>query len=632
MRQFCEEDYTLFSRFESIRKNPTDVRHFAYFDRLGNYPSGQIATLTARNSTTGDQITRYVYGTPKSWLAPLIHRNDMLAAEIYPDSTNFEDANGILQNGAGGVVDRVEFQYNPKMAGTMSQHRIVFHQENGQEQTLTIPTGMQLSEAASQAGFDLRTHCGGAGTCGKCQVIVNRQKILACQTTVKSDLDVLVPDASLRRGEENIVVQAIANVSIRMTDYATAILEPRYRIALDIGTTTLAAELHDFANILPMQTVARANPQRKFGDDVIARIQRVMEEPAMLTAMQQLIVGTINEMIAELTEKMGIVPQDVSVVVASGNTVMQSLLFGIDPSSLGTSPFHAPVQNFPAIRGSEIGLTISAEGTIEALPIFGGFVGGDIVAGVLVLPPLQSSTVPRFLLDIGTNGEIVLAHLGELFTAATAAGPAFEGAKIEHGTLAVPGAIDHVEVKSGKIVVSTIGNRPPVGICGSGLIDAVAVLLEQGIIQPNGRFAEKKSQFELVPAAESGIGEAIVLTQRDIRELQLAAGAIRAGITLLLQENDVLPEEIEAFYVSGGFGQSIRLSAARQIGLLPPIPSERFVFCGNTSLAGARAMLLNPDSNEIVRRIVEQSHHCELASLPQFQEVFAGAMQLGWKR
>jgi len=513
----------------------------------------------------------------------------------------------------------------------MNQHRITFHWENSrkQERTLTVPAGTRFSEAAAQAGFDLRTHCGGAGTCGKCQVVVNHQKILACQTTVESDIDVLVPESSLRMGEENIVVQTMSESAICCLP--SAVLKG-YGIAADIGTTTLAAELHDFSGKLPVQMATRANPQRKFGDDVIARIQRVMEEPAMLTAMQQLTVGTINEMIAELTEKMGIVPQDVSVVVASGNTVMQSLLFGIDPSSLGTSPFHAPVQNFPAIRGSEIGLTISAEGTIEALPIFGGFVGGDIVAGVLVLPPLQSSTVPRFLLDIGTNGEIVLAHLGELFTAATAAGPAFEGAKIEHGTLAVPGAIDHVEVKSGKIVVSTIGNRPPVGICGSGLIDAVAVLLEQGIIQPNGRFAEKKSQFELVPAAESGIGEAIVLTQRDIRELQLAAGAIRAGITLLLQENDVLPEEIETFYVSGGFGQSIRLSSARQIGLLPPIPSERFVFCGNTSLAGARAMLLNPDSNEIVRRIVEQSHHCELASLPQFQEIFAGAMQLGWKR
>ena len=494
----------------------------------------------------------------------------------------------------------------------------------------TVPAGTRLSEAVAESVGNLRTHCGGAGTCGKCQVIINRQKILACQTIVASDLDVLIPDASLRVGEENVVVQMDNRRQTADGSRGVADLKG-YGIAADIGTTTLAAELHDFTGKLPVQTAARANPQRKFGDDVISRIQKVMEEASALTAMQQLLVGVINEMIAELTEKMGIASHDITTIVAGGNTVMQSLLFGIDPSSLGVSPFLAPVEKFPARRGSEIGITMSAEGTIEALPIFGGFVGGDIVAGVLALSLLRSSAVPRFLLDIGTNGEIVLAHRGELFTAATAAGPAFEGAKIEHGTLAVPGAIDRVEVASGEIVVSTIGNRPPIGICGSGLIDAVAVLLAEGIVLPTGRLAEKKSCFELVPATESGTGESIVLSQRDIRELQLAAGAIRAGITLLLREHDVLPDAIDTFYVSGGFGQSIRLASARQIGLLPPIPPERFVFCGNTSLAGARTMLLNPDSNEIVRRMVQQSRHCELASLPQFQEVFAESIQLGWR-
>ena len=507
----------------------------------------------------------------------------------------------------------------------MPQHRITFHRKNRteQEQSLTVQSGTRLSKAAAQAGFGLRTHCGGAGTCGKCQVIVNHQKILACQTIVESDLDVFVPDSSLRIEENNVVVQ-FANSPVETQARRTG---HRYGVAVDIGTTTLAAELHDFSGTLPVQTASRANPQRTFGDDVITRIQKVMEAPSALTVMQQLVVGAVNEMIAELTEKMGVTPHEISVMVVGGNTVMQSLLFGIDPSSLGTSPFRAPVEEFPARRGNEIGLNMSPEGTIEALPIFGGFVGGDIVAGVLTLPLLHSSAVPRFLLDIGTNGEIVLAHRGELFTAATAAGPAFEGAKIEYGTLAVPGAIDRVEIVSGKIMVSTIGNKPPIGICGSGLIDAVAVLLTKEIILPSGRFAEKESCFELVPAAESGIGEAIVLTQRDIRELQLAAGAIRAGITLLLRENGVQPEEIETFYVSGGFGQSIRLSSARQIGLLPSIPPDRFVFCGNTSLAGARTMLLNPDSDEIVRQIVQQSHHCELASLPQFQEVFAESMR-----
>ena len=514
----------------------------------------------------------------------------------------------------------------------MCPYRITFHRENApkQRQTLTVPEGTRLDAAVAEAGFELRRHCGGAGTCKKCQLIVGDQKVLACQTVIHSDLDVLIPDASLRMDENVVVIQTAQE----RRDVSPPVLHPSaalkgYGVAVDIGTTTLAAELHDFSGTLPTQTAARVNPQRKYGDDVITRIQKVMEAPSALIAMQQLIVGALNGMIAELTEKSGITSQEISVVVVAGNTAMQSLLFGIDPSPLGESPFRAPVSEFPARRGSEIGLILSPEGTVEALPIFGGFVGGDIVASVLVLPALHSSEAPRLLLDIGTNGEIVLAHRGKLFTAATAAGPAFEGAKIEHGTIALPGAIDRVEIVSGKLMVSTIGNQPAVGICGSGLIDAVAVLLEQQIIQPNGRFTEKESHFDLVPQTETGIGDAIVLTQRDIRELQLAAGAIRAGITLLLQENEVLPEAIETFYVSGGFGQSIRLSSARQIGLLPPIPSDRFVFCGNTSLAGARAMLLNPDSNEIVRRIVSQSHHCELASLPQFQQVFAESMRLG---
>ena len=508
----------------------------------------------------------------------------------------------------------------------MNLHRITFQQKN----TLTVPAGTRLDNAAAQAGYALRTHCGGAGTCGKCQVIVNGKKILACQTTIESDIEVIVPDTSLSADEQNVVVltrRQTAN-GRRQQKRAGDCVAERYGIALDIGTTTLAAELHDFSGKSPMQIASCANPQRQFGDDVIARIQKAMEDKTALIAMQRVIVSAINEMITELTEHMRITPQDVAIMIVAGNTVMQCILFGIDPSPLGASPFHAPVKHFPPRQASEIGLTLS--GTVEAFPIFGGFVGGDIVAGVLSLLPSAACCLPSAVfIDIGTNGEIVLSHNGQLFTAATAAGPAFEGAKIKHGTLAVPGAIDHVDYVDGKIVVSTIGNKLAVGICGSGLIDAAAVLLEQGIIEPSGRFADNASHFELVSAEESGIGVAIVLTQKDIRELQLAAGAIRAGITLLLQENNVLPEEVKTFYLAGGFGQFIRTSSAQRIGLFPSsIPAERFQFYGNTSLAGARAMLLNPDNAEIVRRIVQQSQHCELASLPQFQEVFAESMRL----
>ena len=528
----------------------------------------------------------------------------------------------------GQFFQSLFFRSFPFTIHCLQQHRITFQHGT----YITVPAGTRLDNAIVQAGYALRTPCGGAGTCGKCLVNVLQQNVLACQTIVESDLDVTVPDTSLRSDEQNVVVQTVSEFAVSRLPSAVS---QGYGIALDIGTTTLAAELHDFSGTLPMQIVFRANPQRIFGDDVMTRIQKIMEDETALTAMQRLIVKAINEMIAELTGGMGIAPYDVSMLIASGNTVMQSIFFGIDPSPLGASPFRSPVNDFPVCPASEIGLTLS--GTVGTFPIFGGFVGGDIVAGMLAVQDCspksrgrsaaQSPGAPSFLLDIGTNGEIVLSHSGKHYTAATAAGPAFEGAKITCGTLAVPGAVDHVDFIDGKVVVSTIGHQPAVGICGSGLIDAAAVLLERGVIEPSGRFADKASHFELVSSSESGLGEAIVLTQRDIRELQLAAGAIRAGIMLLLQEHRVLPEDIETFYLAGGFGQFIRTDSAKRIGLFPSsIPSERFQFCGNTSLAGARAMLLNPDNARVVRRLVEQSQHCELATLPQFQEVFAESM------
>ena len=221
---------------------------------------------------------------------------------------------------------------------------ITFHRDRAlvQERTFTAPAGTQLVDAAAQAGFDLRTHCGGTGTCGKCQVIVNDQKVLACQMVVTSNLDVLVPDASLRVNEQDVVVQTTYCHSREggNPDERLCSLVPRlrggdgYGIAVDIGTTTLAAELHDLSGKLSVQTSSGANPQRTFGDDVIARIQKVLETPSALFAMQQLVVGAINGMIAELAEKSGISPQDISIMVVAGNTAMQSILFGIDPSPL----------------------------------------------------------------------------------------------------------------------------------------------------------------------------------------------------------------------------------------------------------------------------------------------------------
>jgi uncharacterized 2Fe-2S/4Fe-4S cluster protein (DUF4445 family) len=542
--------------------------------------------------------------------------------------------------------------------------RFVFETKVGTSQTVQVLSGTLLTVAASEAGFLFRADCGGAGTCGKCRVRINGNvQQLACQTIVESNLEVIVPESALRHNEKTVIVQTESFLKIGQQDIIKR-TGHQFGVALDIGTTTLAAELHQFSDPHTVWTVSRDNPQRNYGDDVITRIQKVIEEPVFLAKLQELIVGAVNEMLMELAEKAGINTTDISLISVAGNTVMEHLFLGIDPSPLGFAPFTAPVSEYPICRGNDIGLKTVPDGIIETLPIFGGFVGGDIVAGVIATEiygksceqqeknrksPHTSKPHAFFLIDIGTNGELVLCYNGEIYTAATAAGPAFEGGRIEHGMLAVSGAIDQVklqtkkskEMEIGELFVSTIGKQPPKGICGSGLIDIVSELLRYGLIKPNGQFNVKadspflrfwamnneKPSFVLVSEKDSGSGEAILLTQRDIRQLQLATGAIRAGIRLLLQQKELQPEDIETFYIGGGFGSFIRLEAAQRIGLLPcEVPLERIRFCGNTSLAGARLSLLDLRYRDESFSLARRAHHIELASLPDFTTVYADAM------
>jgi uncharacterized 2Fe-2S/4Fe-4S cluster protein (DUF4445 family) len=541
--------------------------------------------------------------------------------------------------------------------------QFVFETKVGTTQTVQVPSGTLLTVAACEAGFLFRTDCGGAGTCGKCRVRVNGNIQLACQTVVESNLKVIVPESVLRYDEKTVIVQTESFLKTEQQDIVKR-TGHQFGVALDIGTTTLAAELHQFHNPHTVWTVSRANPQRNYGDDVITRIQKVIEEPVFLTKLQELIVGAVNEMIIELAEKAGISTTDISLISVAGNTVMEHLFLGIDPSPLGFAPFTAPVSEYPVCRGSDIGLKSVPDGIIETLPIFGGFVGGDIVAGVIATEmfgqsreqqeknrkcPQTSKPHAFFLIDIGTNGELVLCYNDEIYTAATAAGPAFEGGRIEHGMLAVSGAIDRVKlqikesegIETGELFVSTIENKPPKGICGSGLIDIVSELLRYGLIKPNGQFNVKadspflrfwainngKPSFVLVSEKGSDSGETILLTQRDIRQLQLATGAIRAGISLLLQQQELQPEDIETFYIGGGFGSFIRLEAAQRIGLFPrEVPLERIRFCGNTSLAGARLSLLDLRYRDESLFLARRARHIELASLPNFTTAYADAM------
>ncbi|MDR0871132.1 MAG: ASKHA domain-containing protein [Planctomycetaceae bacterium] len=514
--------------------------------------------------------------------------------------------------------------------------------------SVLVPAGTPLSAAAAELGITLRTPCGGNGTCKKCKCSVNGQEILACQSVVERNLTVNIPKTSVKSNEESIVVQTgsslLAAEFVPLPLIAGQVPPPAtgYGVAFDIGTTTLAAEL--FALSPPPRVCgvsALANPQRSFGDDLITRIQKVIEDPAAAGALQGAVIQSANKMFAELAENAGIKTTDITAVSVAGNTVMQMLFLGLDPSPLGFAPFVPPLSVFPDCTGSVIGLNIAPHGTVQTMPLFGGFVGGDIVAGVLAVG-LRWAEQTCFFIDIGTNGEMVLRHNGTLYTAATAAGPAFEGSRIEYGTIAVPGAVDKTELQEdGTVISRTIGNVPATGICGSGLIDTAAELLRHHLIKPSGQFdvkakspflnrwkiIEGKPAFCLVPKEQSGINEDILLTQKDVRQLQLAVGAIRAGTQLLLEQQRLDWQDIETFYVAGGFGNFIRPENAQRIGLLPPeIPSNKFRFCGNTSLAGARLVLLDSTYRNEAAAAVKCSQHVELASLPEFAVRFAERM------
>ena len=418
-----------------------------------------------------------------------------------------------------------------------------------------------------------------------------------------------------------------------------------YAVAVDVGTTTLVAVLLDTNTGEERALAARLNPQTAFGDDVLSRILHVQQGPDGLGQLHRAIAGAVDEMIGQLAQQAGVSRENVYEITFSGNTTMQQLLAGIDPRWLGEVPFVPATADPVQTRASRLGLRIHPRGRAYVLPVIGGFVGGDTVAGILATG-LAEFPGPTLLVDIGTNGEIVLAAHGKLQAASTAAGPAFEGARITHGMRASTGAIEKV-VCDGRLRINVIGNALPVGLCGSGLIDLAAELLRHGVITSDGKLLaadrlpgdllpdlrrrvieqDGKAAFLLVPEEESANGKPIVLTQRDVRELQLAAGAIRAGIAILLRRAGLKAADLEAILVAGGFGNFIRRSNAQRIGLLPPdVPRHRIRFQGNTSLAGARLAAVSQEARRMAEELARRTEHVDLSRDPDFRWAFADAM------
>ena len=417
-----------------------------------------------------------------------------------------------------------------------------------------------------------------------------------------------------------------------------------YGMAFDIGTTTLVGTLVDMQSGHDLAIASMINPQTSFGDDVLSRIKRCREEDGGLQQLHSMILEAVNALVVEAAEKAGVDRHDIRKVVFAGNTTMQQILCAVDPSPLGELPFAPAFRSALRMSAAELGLDVWAKAATLVFPQIGGFVGGDTVAGIIATR-IDRMSEPALLIDVGTNGELVLANRGKLIATSVAAGPAFEGARITHGMRATGGAIEKVVIDGG-IQTNVIGDAKPAGLCGTGLIDAAAAMLRTGILESTGaivgpdelpetvpeavrtRVIEHEGQFALVlaNAKESATGAPLCLYQRDIRELQLANGAIRAGISILLNMEGLEPGDLGAIFLAGAFGNFIRRSNALRIGMFPQVASERIRFVGNTASFGAKRVLLSSNERGRANRVATEAQHVDLSLSPDFQMQFSEAM------
>jgi uncharacterized 2Fe-2S/4Fe-4S cluster protein (DUF4445 family) len=429
-------------------------------------------------------------------------------------------------------------------------------------------------------------------------------------------------------------------------DSEVILLEPGQKItgpfavAVDLGTTTLVVEIVDLSNREVIGHSSRYNPQMTYGEDVISRIIYAKNEKS-LKKLQREVVRAVEDMVKKVAKKNHVANDEINVFYVAGNTVMLHLFHGLSPSHIRMEPY-VPVTNFSQwVRGDEIGFKAFSNAYVYALPCVASYLGADIVGGLLAAGMGKKGKL-RLFMDIGTNGEMVLGNGDWFIGCSCSAGPAFEGGGVKHGMRVAEGAIEEVRIdpRTCEPELVTVGDKPPVGICGSGLIDLIAELFYCGLIDRRGRFhptkrrhlrvKEGESGFEyvIVQASESGTGEEIVITEADIDNLMRAKAAVFAGLRILVEESGVSFDEVEEFYIAGSFGHYIDVEKAVSIGLLPDLPREKFKFLGNTSILGARLVSLYRGNEGLTKEIASRITYLELARNSKFMDEYVSALFL----
>jgi len=415
----------------------------------------------------------------------------------------------------------------------------------------------------------------------------------------------------------------------------TTVSTRRLGLAVDLGTTKIAAYLADLTTGEILCAKGAINPQVSYGEDITSRITNALRSKEAAASLQDCVTNAIGDLADTLCQLAGVELKDIVDCVIVGNTAMHHLVLGLPVKPLAFSPFVAVTQNSVDIKARQIGLHLAPAASLHLLPNVAGFVGADHVAMLLAIKAVEIRQT-TLAIDIGTNTEVSLIREGQIIAASCASGPAFEGAHIKYGMRAASGAIERLSIVNQVISYQTIENAPPVGLCGSGIIDALAQLYLSGTVEDNGRIApgspyarETENQFEVLLVPATARNPAITLTQNDIREIQLAKGAIRAGIQILLQKSGCTEEEIEHVIIAGAFGTYVDVSSAIDIGMFPVLPLERFSQVGNAAGLGAQMALLSLKERSQAAELASRIKYVELAVVPSFMRTFVQSNYLG---
>jgi len=580
-------------------------------------------------------------------------------------------------------------------------------------QSAAVPEGTTLLDAMRATALAPQAPCGGAGSCGQCRVIVDREYApaltppnsmeldrlsseeldagirLACQARVLKPLRVTVPESCapnhLRLQVENSMDDAQAEMhsdkpysflhGVAPEDASLPGLPEGFRavdlvgyavsgplcvglhdavpcwalpegliplgLAVDLGSTKIAAYLFDLNDGRQLASCGKANPQARWGDDIMSRIAAVMQDPDNATRMTEEVRAAINALSVELCAQaahngLSCSPDQIVEAVIVANTVMQHLFLGLDVTGLGHAPFTLSDDRPYDGPAAEAGLFLHPRAMLFMPPPVAGFVGSDHLA-MLLGASLSRAQKPTLAVDIGTNTEVSLLGCGPILTCSTASGPAFEGAHVSCGMRAGDGAIEGFSVEEGRLRCRVIGGSAPLGLCGSGVLDAMACLRRVEALKPQGSFSASHPLVRRGPAGPEAVlcaaeetrsGQDLVLRRKDIGAIQLAKGAIRTGIELLLEQAGLPAEAVERVIIAGAFGTYLSLDSALEIGLFPRLPQERFRQVGNAAGQGAVLMLLYRAARQEVLALPERMRHCELAAMPSFTEVYKQAMLL----